>query len=95
MSAEKLKGCEVDAPKCLLTKMKSLKFTYEVTSDPDSFLCLAVVYVCYEKALKYPAGQFKDILLMLSSQMCGYLKNTFVSRCVLCCTITLRLCDLL
>lgn len=28
---------------------KSLKFTYEVTSDPDSLLCLAVVY---EKALK-------------------------------------------
>ena len=23
---------------------KSLKFTYEVTSDPDSLLCLAVVY---------------------------------------------------
>lgn len=32
-------------------KSESLKFTYEVTSEPDSFLCLAVV-LCYEKALK-------------------------------------------
>ena len=43
-------------PKCQLTKVKSLKFTYEVTSDPDSLLCLAVVYVCYEKALKMLRG---------------------------------------
>lgn len=37
-------------------KCESLKFTYEVTSDPDSLLCLAVVYVCYEKALKMLSG---------------------------------------
>lgn len=33
-----------------------VKFTYEVTSDPDSDLCLAVVYVCYEKALNLSSG---------------------------------------
>ena len=58
-------------------KCESLKFTYEVTSDPDSLLCLALVYVCNEKALKMLSGQFIDIILMLSSQMCGYLKNNF------------------
>lgn len=60
-------------------KCESLKFTYEVTSDPDSLLCLAVVYVCYEQALKCSAGQLSDMLLMLSSHMCGYLKNPFLS----------------
>lgn len=35
---------------------ESLKFTYEVTSDPDFLLCLAVVNVYHEKALQILRG---------------------------------------
>lgn len=49
-----------------------------VTSDPDSFLCLPVIYRCYFKALKCPLGQIEHILLMQSRQMCGYL-NLFLT----------------
>lgn len=37
-------------------KSESLKFTNEVTSDPDSLLCLAVSYSCDEKALLILSG---------------------------------------
>lgn len=53
-----------------------------VTSDPDSSLCLPVVYRCYLKALTCPLSQIKHVLLMQSRQMCGYL------NCFQCAFVT-------
>lgn len=69
-----------------------LEFTYEVTPDP--LLCLAVVRVCHEKDLLIPTGSIQRCLID-AVHVCGYLTNTFLSWCVLCCTPTSCLCDLL
>lgn len=53
-------------------KSESLKFSNEVTSDPDSVLCLAVGYVCDEKALLILSGSVQrcstDAVLVATSK---------------------------
>lgn len=76
--------------KCLFTNVKKkktsicVKFTYEVTSDPDCLLCLAVVYVCYEKALKMPSGSVQKIITdAVQSDVWLPQKYFFISECAL------------
>lgn len=72
--------------KTFLAKVNNFKFTYiYVTSDPDSFLCLPVIYRCYLKALTCPLSQTKRILLMQSRQMCRYLNLFSMCFCHLLC----------
>ena len=68
-------------------KCESLKIMYEVTSDPDSFLCLAVVYVCYE-ALKMLSGSVQRYITESVQSDVWLPQEYFLSLCVLCCTIT-------
>lgn len=84
VSDKKWKGCGWAAPKMSAHKSESLKFTYEVTSDPDSFLCLAVVYVCYEKALKMLRGSVQRYITdSVQSDVLLPQKYFFISVCAL------------
>lgn len=66
-------------------KSESLKFTYEVTSDPDSsLLCLAVVSVCYEKALLTLSGSVQRCITdAVLSDLWLPQKYFFISSCAL------------
>lgn len=49
-------------------------------SDPDSFLCLPVVYRCCLKALKCLLGQMDHILLM-QSRLPQFVFNVLLTLC--------------